>query len=103
MKNFLKEKLSDKIEYLRYFLRWNFWPALILFGGIYIVLDFRYTELAFYLSLVGVLSLALWANHNRPKSYSDYLKGINQDILDIMEEEDEAKEKKILKKKYFNK
>lgn len=73
MKNFLKEKLPD-VEYLGYLFRWNLLPAIILFGGIYVALDFRYTELGFYLSLVGVFSLALWANHDRPGSYSDYLK-----------------------------
>jgi len=78
MKNRLKENLSNKIEYLRYLLRWNFLPAIILFGGIYITLDLRYTELGFLLSLVGVFSLALWANHNRPKSYNYYLKKMGQ-------------------------
>jgi len=53
-------------------------PAIILFGGIYVASDFRHTELGFYLSLVGVFSLALWANRNRPKSYGDYIKNIEQ-------------------------
>ncbi|MFH1162262.1 MAG: hypothetical protein V1696_03240 [Candidatus Jorgensenbacteria bacterium] len=74
----MKGNLSNKIEHLRYLLRWNLLPSIILFGGIYVVLDLRYTELGFLLSLVGVFSLALWANHNRPKSYSDYLKNIEQ-------------------------
>ncbi|MCX6702958.1 MAG: hypothetical protein NTW60_03780 [Candidatus Wolfebacteria bacterium] len=72
----MKESLLNKIEYLRYLLRWNFLPAIILFGGIYVALDARCTDFGFYLSLLGVFSLALWANHNRPKSYSDYLKNI---------------------------
>jgi len=81
----MKENLSNKIEYLRYLLRWNLLPAIILFGGIYVVVDFRHTELGFYLSLVGVFSLALWANHNRPKSYGDYLKNIKQKEVEAEE------------------
>lgn len=92
----MKENLSNKIEYLRYLLRWNFLPAIILLGGIYVVLDFRNTELNFYLSLIGVFSLALWANHNHPKSYCDYLKNIEQ-------RETEIGELEKIKKKYFDK
>ncbi len=83
-----KENLSNRIEYLRYLLRWVFLPAIILFGGIYVAAELRYTELGFYLSLVGVVSLALWANHNRPKSYGDYLKDIEQKQIEIEKLED---------------
>ncbi len=69
----MDKKIPD-IDYLKYLFRWNLLPSIILLGGIYIILDFRYTDLSFYLSLVGVFSLALWANHNHPKSYGDYLK-----------------------------
>jgi len=79
----MKENLSNKIEYLRYLLRWNLLPAIILFGGIYVAVELRYTELGFYLSLVGVVSLALWANHNHPKSYGNYLKNIEQKEKEI--------------------
>ena len=92
----MKENLSNKIEYLRYLLRWDFLPAIILLGGIYVATEGRYTELGFYLSLIGVASLALWANHDRPKSYGDYLKNIEQ-------KREEKEELERIKKKYFDK
>lgn len=92
----MRENLSNKIEYLRYLLRWNLLPAVILFGGIYVAFDLQHTDFGFYLSLVGVFSLALWANHNRPKSYSDYLKDIGQKRV-------EAEELERIKGKYFDK
>lgn len=92
----MKENLSNKIEYLRYLFRWNLLPAIILFGGIYMAVDFRHTELGFYLSLIGVFSLALWANNNRPKSFREYLKNIEQKTV-------EDEELKRIKKEYFDK
>ena len=89
------ENFSKKIEYLKYLLRWNLLPAIILFGGIYLAIEGRHTELGFYLSIIGVFSLALWASHNRPESYGHYIKKIER-------EEAEADEIEEIKKRYFN-
>jgi len=69
----MKEKSSDIVEYLSYWFRWNFLPAFIIIGGIYIIGNSN-KRLVYLIAFVGIFSLALWANHDRPKSYNDYLK-----------------------------
>jgi len=66
----MNKKSLNKIEY---FLRWNFLSGFILIGGMYLIMNSSENSVRF-IAMIGVISLALWANHDRPESYSDYLK-----------------------------
>jgi len=76
-----------------YFFRWNFLPGFIIIGGIYLISNAS-KEIVYIIAIIGIISLALWANHNHPKSYVHYFKNEQKKI-----DEKEKLDKQI--KKYF--